>query len=108
MGRSPYPLSAASAAGGTLGLAEDGKAQSDKTGAQEHQQHGISGHDVPNVTDQIGQRRGVTKDGSNSGGSSLLKSTLLSKKMYGCGGKELNLQCPASKAGLLPLQYPAM
>lgn len=85
MGRSPYPLSAASAASGTLGFPEDGKAQGDQTGAQEHQQHGICRHDVPNVTDQVGQRRGVTKDGSNSGGRSLLKSTLLSKKMYGCG-----------------------
>ena len=87
MGRSPYPLSAASAASSTLGLAEDGKAQGHQTGAQKHQQHGIGRHDVPDVTDQVGQRRGVTKDGSNSGGSSLLKSTLLSKRCMVAGGR---------------------
>ena len=85
MGRSPYPLCAASAAGSALGLAEDGKAQSHQTGANEQRQNGIGGHDVPDITDQRSQRTGVTKDGSNSGGSSFLKSTLLSKKMYGCG-----------------------
>ena len=85
MGRSPYPLCAASAAGSALGLAEDGKAQSHQTGANEQRQNGIGGHDVPDITDQRSQRTGVTKDGSNGGRSSFLKSTLLSKKMYGCG-----------------------
>lgn len=85
MGSAPYPLSAASAAGSALGLAEDGKAQSHQTGADEQRQNGIGGHDVPDITDQRSQRTGVTKDGSNGGRSSFLKSTLLSKKMYGCG-----------------------
>lgn len=75
MGRSPYPLCAASAAGSALGLAEDGKAQSHQTGADEQRQNGIGGHDVPDITDQ---RTGVTKDGSNGGGSSSLGSALLS------------------------------
>ena len=85
MGRSPYPLCAASAAGSALGLAEDGKAQSHQTGADEQRQNGIGDHDVPDITDQRSQRTGVTKNGSNGGRSSFLKSTLLSKKMYGCG-----------------------
>lgn len=107
MGRSPYPLSAASAASGTLGLPEDGKAQGDQTGAQEHQQHGICRHDVPHVTDQFSQRRGVTKNGSHSGGRSLLKSTLLSKKCM-VAGRGVEPLFPASEPGLLPLQHPAM
>ena len=78
MGRSPYPLCAASAAGSALGLAEDGKAQSHQTGADEQRQNGIGGHDVPDITDQRSQRTGVTKDGSNGGGSSSLGSALLS------------------------------
>ena len=78
MGRSPYPLCAASAAGSALGLAEDGKAQSHQTGADEQRQNGIGGHDVPDITDQLSQRTGVTKDGSNGGGSSSLGSALLS------------------------------
>ena len=78
MGRSPYPLFAASAAGSALGLAEDGKAQSHQTGADEQRQNGIGGHDVPDITDQRSQRTGVTKDGSNGGGSSSLGSALLS------------------------------
>lgn len=51
MGSSPYPLCAASAAGSALGLAEDGKAQSHQTGADEQRQNGIGGHDVPDITD---------------------------------------------------------
>ncbi len=78
MGSSPYPLCAASAAGSALGLAEDGKAQSHQTGADEQRQNGIGGHDVPDITDQRSQRTGVTKDGSNGGGSSSLGSALLS------------------------------
>lgn len=78
MGSAPYPLSAASAAGSTLGLAEQGKAQRNQTCADEYQQHGITGHDVPDITDQRSQRTGVTKDGSNGGGSSSLGSALLS------------------------------
>ena len=78
MGSAPYPLSAASAAGSTLGLAEQGKAQRNQTGADEQRQNGIGGHDVPDITDQRSQRTGVTKDGSNGGGSSSLGSALLS------------------------------
>ena len=77
MGFSPYPLCAASAAGGALGLPEEGKAQGDQTGAQENHDDRIRRHDVPDVLDQISQRRGVTKDGSDSS-SRALGSVLLS------------------------------
>ena len=62
MGSAPYPLSAASAAGSTLGLAEQGKAQRNQTCADEYQQHGIAGHDVPDILDQRGQCGGVTQN----------------------------------------------
>lgn len=78
MGRSPYPLCAASAAGSALGLAEDGKAQSHQTGADEYQQHGIAGHDVPDILDQCGQCGGVTQNSGDSHSGSSLGSALLS------------------------------
>ena len=78
MGFSPYPLCAASAAGGALGLPEEGKAQGDQTGAQENHDDRIRRHDVPDVLDQIGQRRGVAENGRNSSGGSILNKTLLS------------------------------
>lgn len=79
MGSAPYPLSAASAAGSTLGLAEQGKAQRNQTCADEYQQHGIAGHDVPDILDQRGQCGGVIQNSgdSHSSGSSF-GSTLLS------------------------------
>lgn len=78
MGSAPYPLSAASAAGSTLGLAEQGKAQRNQTCADEYQQHGIAGHDVPDILDQHGQCGGVTQNSGDSHSGSSFGSTLLS------------------------------
>lgn len=78
MGSAPYPLSAASAAGSTLGLAEQGKAQRNQTCADEYQQHGIAGHDVPDILDQCGQCGGVTQNSGDSHSGSSLGSALLS------------------------------
>ena len=78
MGSAPYPLSAASAAGSTLGLAEQGKAQRNQTCADEYRQHGIAGHDVPDILDQRGQCGGVTQNSGDSHSGSSFGSALLS------------------------------
>ena len=78
MGSAPYPLSAASAAGSTLGLAEHGKAQRNQTCADEYQQHGIAGHDVPDILDQRSQSGGVTQNSGDSHSGSSFGSVLLS------------------------------
>ena len=106
MGRSPYPLCAASAAGGALGSPEDGKAQGDQASADEQRQNGICGHDVPNVLDQRGQRRGVTKDGSDSGSRSL-GSVLLSLNLW-LREEESNLHLQGENLASYLYSHPAM
>lgn len=102
------PLPAASAASGALGFLIKRKTKSHQRRADEHQQQRIAGHDVPHVLDHVGQRTGILQNlGDGDGGSSLLKSTLLSKKIMDAG-RGFEPLLPDSEAGLLPLQHPAM
>lgn len=88
MGRSPYPLCAASAAGSTLGPTENAETERNKRGADEHRQQRIGGHDVPDVADQGSQSAGVTKDGSDSS-SGILNAYLLFMDLW-LRGEESN------------------
>lgn len=102
------PLPAASAASGALSLPVERKAKSHQRRADEHQQQGVGGHHVPDGFDQVSQSSGIFQNlGNGDGGSSLLKSTLLSKKIMDAG-EGIEPPVPASKTGLLPLQHPAM
>lgn len=107
MGSAPYPLCAASAAGSALGLAEERKTHSHQTGADEQRQNGICGHDVPDILDQRGQRRGVTKDGSNGGGGSSLGSALLSLDLW-LREEESNLHLRGENPASYLYSHPAM
>lgn len=57
---------AASTASSTLRFTEKAEAQRQHTGADEHGKNGISGHDIPNITDHSADRAGVGQNAGNS------------------------------------------